>query len=75
MRRFNSINQVWDAIGQGKTVYWVNTSYALTVEPHFDQISPKAFIRDNKFLRVTCTSNYFGSILIEKEINQLFTLE
>lgn len=31
--------------------------------------------RDGKSLRVTCVSNYFGSLLSEADLNQLFIKE
>lgn len=70
--QFKTIDEVWTAIDNGETVYWRNESYQLTIEnarPNF-----KAFtIRNDKCLRVTCMSNWFGSLLEEKEITNLFT--
>jgi hypothetical protein len=69
--RFKSIKQVWQAIEQGKTVYWHNTGYALTIEPaskHTDSFS----VKGEQCLRVTCLSNYFGSIIVPNDLKDLF---
>lgn len=69
--QFKTIEQVWNAIEQGQTVYWVNESYKLTIETallenHFSN-------KNGKCLRVTYISNWFGSILDKSELPKLFT--
>lgn len=76
---FKTIEQVWDAIDRGETVYWSNKSYALTIEDSELAWRKKQGFkipfsnRNGKCLRVTCTSNYFGSLLEPKELSNLFT--
>lgn len=82
--QFNTISEVWEAINQGKTVYWSNKAYKLTIEDN--NAFPAEFVarmgwdkhftmQDNKLLRVTCISNWFGSLLTENELSKLFTAE
>lgn len=77
--QFNNINQVWAAIEAGKEVFWVNHAYHLTVEPvNAEWRKSQGFdipfsAKGDKCLRVTCISNYFGSLLEETEIHKLFT--
>lgn len=79
MGQFKSLDQVWAAIDAGKTVYWSNKAYALTVEDSMLQwrqdngFEVPFSNRDGKCLRVTRISNYFGSLLLEFEIKKLFT--
>lgn len=68
---FKTIDQVWDAIESGQEVFWSNESYHLTVEDAQDY-NPDFTKRNGKVLRVTCISNYFGSLLCENELSNLF---
>lgn len=82
---FKNIKQVWAAIDAGKTVCWVNDSYILTVEDNnaemqnwrerngFQRIPFSG--RGDKTLRVTCAANYFGSLLQESELSNLYIKE
>lgn len=78
--QFTSINQVWAAIDAGKTVHWASTAYTLTVEDSMlDWRKQQGFEvpfsnRNGQCLRVTCTENYFGSLLLESELPKLFEL-
>lgn len=73
-----NLDHLWTLIDSGVTVYWCNESYAITVE--YSMISwrtdngfPVPWSNKNGFcLRVTCTSNYFGSLLDEKDLPRLF---
>lgn len=72
--QFKTIEQVWKAIDEGKTIYWSSSAYTLTIEPsspNFDKFSE----RNNKVLRVTCTANYFGSLLRENDLSNLYIKE
>lgn len=77
-KQFKTLDQVWNAIDQGLTVYWASDAYQLTIEtvdpdyrirmgwgPTFSQ-------RDTKALRVTCISNWFGSFLDPNELGNLY---
>lgn len=77
--QFRTIAEVWEAVDAGKRVYWSNDAYALTVEP-----VNREWRERNGFeipfsakgavcLRVTCLSNWFGSLLIETELGALYT--
>ena len=71
MTRFKDIKEVWNAIRLGKTVYWHNKSYTLTVEKarvYHDRYS----IEGDRCLRVTHTT-YFGSLVVPSDIKDLYT--
>lgn len=63
MNKYKTIEQVWAAIDAGKTVYWSNTSYKLTIEETNHEWRKRCGFetpysnRDDKCLRVTCISN------------------
>lgn len=76
---FKTIGQVWAAIDAGKTVYWASDAYQLTLEPSNLEWRARCKFavpfsnRGETSLRVTCTSNWFGSLLTENELGQLYT--
>lgn len=78
MRQFHNIEQVWKAIDESKTIYWANKAYKLTVESSaLDWRQENGYSipfsnKDGLCLRVTCISNYFGSLLCEDDLGSLF---
>lgn len=79
MNKFKNIDQVWEALDQGKIVYWKNESYQLTIEPVQREWRERQGFgipwttRGESCLRVTCMSNWFGSLLETNELNSLYT--
>lgn len=73
MRRFENLEEVWRAVESGQEVFCENLAYHITVESDFPQAN-KWTLRDGKLLRVTCKSNYFGALLTQEQIRDLFTL-
>jgi hypothetical protein len=84
-KQINTVKEAWAAIESGKTVYWNNEAYRLTlcevegahgfnVETAKYQKTHHSY-KNNYVLRVTCTSNWFGSLLNENEVSQLFINE
>lgn len=78
---FNTIDEVWSAIDAGKTVYWGSDAYQLTLEPvKRDWREKNGFkipfsTRGETCLRVTCMSNWFGSLLEPSELGKLYIKE
>lgn len=72
------LEQVWQALEEGKTVYWTNKSYKITIEPlNREWRESNGFeipfsAKGEQCLRVTCISNWFGSLLDPSELNSLF---
>jgi hypothetical protein len=70
------LEEIIQALDQGKTVYWTNTAYKV----HYVEIDPSNAYqsrlfsrRGNEALRITCIENYFGSLAAdETELNQCF---
>lgn len=76
MKNYNNITEIWDAIDKGSEVFWGNDSYHITVEDCYpdNEYQKNHFTnRHGKVLRVTCISNYFGSLLTPDEIPNLFS--
>jgi hypothetical protein len=83
--KFETVEQVWKAIDEGKTIYWGNTAYKVYVEENIgneDQknCAPRAFSRriDSKgdnVLSVRCIENYFGSVISPNCLGSLFLKE
>lgn len=80
MTKFKTLDDIWAAIENGKTVYWQNRCYKLTVEDSQLQWRKENGMpipwtnKNGRCLRVTCTKNYFGSLLLESEVKNLFTV-
>jgi hypothetical protein len=78
---FKTVKDVWNAVKAGKAVYWKNTAYKVFVEPNLmpERTKELAFRQfaelDGSILAVRCIENYFGSILYETELGNLFTKE
>lgn len=76
-----SIAQVWELLDRGETIYWSSEAYKVFVtrdtDPHTTSVyEPRRLVSRNGYiLDVRCISNYFGSILFESELNQLFVKE
>lgn len=79
MNQFKTIEQVWTALDKGLTIYWASDAYKLTIEETLiDWRKQQGFHipfsnRDGQCLRVTCISNWFGSLLDQNELNRLYT--
>jgi hypothetical protein len=79
MSQFKTIEEVWAAIDKGLTVYWASDAYQLTIEEsNLEWRRRQGFAvpfsnRGEKCLRVTCMSNWFGSLLDANELNRLYT--
>jgi hypothetical protein len=73
-----NIEQVWEAVESGKTVYWHNKSYKVYIQ----EVTQNSFVteyqtkhhtfKNGKVLSVRCISNYFGGLMDEKELSSLF---
>lgn len=57
--KYKTLNQIKRDLNKGIQIYWANKSY-------------KVHYVDNKKIRITCISNYFGSLLQESEISVCF---
>jgi hypothetical protein len=71
-----TIQQVWELLDKGETVYWKNTSYKVYISPQIEnnEYQTNNFSnRNGMILSIRCISNYFGSIIEEKELPTLFT--
>ena len=68
-----SIKEIHQALSEGKTVNWSNGLYELHyVECESDNPYGKLSYTEGKAIRVTCTSNSFGSLLCENQLNECF---
>lgn len=76
--KFQTIEQVWQALDQGLTVCWSSDAYELTIEEtRLEWRQRNGFEipfsnRGEKCLRVTCVSNWFGSLLLPSELPKLY---
>lgn len=76
-----TIAQVWEMIEAGKKVYWGNTGYEVVAEDVFGsdyvvefQIKHHTF-KHGKVLSIRCMSNWFGGLMAESEMGDLFIQE
>lgn len=71
-----TIQQIHDALSNGKTVHWENSLYHLHyVDCKEDNEYGKLSYKEGKAIRVTCTSNYFGSLISESCLKKCFIKE
>jgi hypothetical protein len=68
-----SIEQIHLALEQGHKVNWVNSLYELAYVRCEDK-NPygKASYKKGKAIRVSCITNYFGSLIHESEFKNCF---
>lgn len=72
---FKNIGQVWQAIDKGETIHAGNSSYKVYVEPAIKDNSYQRnhfSYRNGEVLTVRCISNYFGSIIDQRDLSSLF---
>lgn len=80
---FKTIDQVWEALDSGKTVYFNNESYKIYIErnpktisgeknPYYSSESRSFSTRNEEMLAVRCISNHFGSVISPSDLSHLF---
>jgi hypothetical protein len=71
-----TIQEIHEALESGKTVNWVNGLYELHyVNASEENEYAKPTFKNGKAIRVTCVTNYFGSLLREEEFHKCFIKE
>ncbi len=69
-----TIEQIWNAINDGLEVNWGHGGYyvhAIDYDRGLNESSSLS-LRDGKALRVTCKSNYFGSLISECDLSKCY---
>ena len=78
-KHYKTLEQVWADIDSGKTIHCGSDAYAITIEPVatkwrlLHHVELPFSTRGEKCLRVTCTSNYFGSLLTPNDLGNLYS--
>ena len=72
--KYKTLDEVWTAINNGVKVFWMHEGYEVLVTP--DPVPHKDLYshRNGNMLRVTYIQNWFGSRLVESELNNLYSL-
>ncbi len=76
MKTYSNIDEVWQDLNQGRKVYWNHTGYEIVREPVTKGIEfqEKHFSRQgNEVLCIRYTENWFGGIIDETEVKELFS--
>lgn len=63
---------VWQAIDEGKKVYWKNKGYQVIVETVLPCHKPEN-VSMGQALSIRYTQNWFGGFMVSSEIPDLFT--
>ena len=77
--QIKNIELVWALIQNGTTVYCSNKSYKVYVEEnigcadHVNSAARQYSTKNGNLLSVRCIANYFGSIIRENDLSELFT--
>lgn len=72
--KFKTLDDIRAALDAGKTVYWSNKAYTAHYVDASANHNPYS-VKDGKAIRVSCTSNYFGSLISESDIYNCFVVE
>ena len=68
-----TLNQVWDAVDQGLTIYWGNRAYAVYVEKADGEYQKNHFTnRNGKVLGIRYIETYWGGLMCPEEMSELF---
>ena len=67
----NTLNDIRDALDRGLEVCWGNESYEVHYVDQFEHCNDYS-LKDGKLIRITCKSNYFGSLINESDIGSCF---
>lgn len=69
-----TIQELWEKIERGETVFWANEGYKVYTEEAFCEHQKQHFSHKNgKVLSVRFIENYFGGLIHESELTELFT--
>jgi len=68
-----TIQEIHTALENGKTVNWENSLYELKYVD-CDENNPygKVSFKNGKAIRITCVSNWFGSLMTENDIEKCY---
>ncbi len=70
-QKFKSLEEIKAALLNGEEVYWSSALYEVHFVDNVDTHNQYSRTND-KLIRVSCVTNYFGSLLQESEINSCF---
>lgn len=76
--RFKTVDDIWNAIDKGKTIFWCNENYKVFVEDNIGSAETtecdvrQYSARNGKMLSIRCISNYFGSVISKGDLPKLF---
>lgn len=65
--KYMTLDEIRNDLDKGIEIFWANDSYKVHYVDVFENINPYS-VKNNKAIRITCISNYFGSLIDEKEI-------
>lgn len=71
-----NINEVWNALDAGEDVYWIHEGYKVFIEPAREGCEYQAKHHTNrggKILSIRFATTYWGSLMDEREMGNLFT--
>jgi hypothetical protein len=74
MKHYSNLGEIRTDLDNGIEIFWVNTSYKVHYIIAGENCTPFT-VKDGKAIRVSCISNYFGSVLNEEEIGRCFSKE
>jgi DNA-binding CsgD family transcriptional regulator len=83
---FKTIDDVWNAVNKGMTVYWCTKAYKVFVESNpkqyqgcenqfYNSPARQYSTRGEKMLAVRCIENHFGGVISESNLGSLFVTE
>lgn len=72
MKKYKSLDEIRTDLDKGIEIFWSNESYHLHYVEAREHSTPFS-VKDGKAIRVTCKSNYFGSLIEANEIPVCFS--
>lgn len=70
-----TIQEIWQAIDEGKKVFWHHDGYQVLVEKATLNEFNKNSFRDGKVLCIRYLENWFGGIIHDSELKDCFIKE
>ena len=69
-----TIHEIYKALDEGKEVNWCHDGYYVHKVKYDRGINKYSLLswNEGEALRVTCKSNYFGSLIDEKDLSRCF---
>lgn len=76
MKIYLNINEVWEDLNKGKTIYWSNLGYKIYISKSDCEYQNEHFSnKQGRVLEVRFIETYWGGLIEKTEVSGLFSVE